>query len=101
MNHFVKASSESSISYIVVPTIPGGGNQDSQTGGITGVVGDLWPPQIGGGGVGGGVGQGGGAGSGLGGRPPRPSPPNGSGGVGEKPTDTRNEILGHGEIECT
>ena len=94
MQHPVDAGSDSFVPHLVVPTIPGGGNQDSQTGGITGVVGDLWPPQIGGGGVSG-AGQGGG-GSGLGGRPrppPRPSPPNGSGGGGEKPSDTRGEIL--------
>ena len=92
----VQAGSDSSVSYIVVPTIPGGGSDAGQTGGITGVVGDLWPPQIGGGGgIGGGAGQGGG-GSGSGGRPPRPprpTPPNGTGDGGQKPVDSRGEIL--------
>ena len=70
-----------------MPTIPW---EEGQTGGITGAVGDLWPPQIGGGvaSPGGEVGLGSGSGSGG-----RPRPPNGTGGGGEKPTDNRDEIL--------
>jgi len=75
-----------------VPSIPWESSEDGQTGGITGVVGDLWPPQIGsGGGVaspGGEVGLGSGSGSGG-----RPRPPNGTGGGGEKPTDNRPPIV--------
>ena len=62
-----------------MPIIPGGSSEDSQTGGLTGVVGDLWPPQIGG--------QGGDGSGSV--RPPRPRPPN----VTEKPADSRPPIV--------